>query len=174
MSTKKASNMLSPNPATEKARKAALAEVRERIARIEAGNASSTTPAGASSAEVGAVVGVAGSPVPPAAKAKGRKGAKAKGAKPAKEPKAPKAPKEKKPKKVSGLDAAALVLAEAKTPMNMKQVFAEIQSRKLWATKGATPEATLYAAVIREIAAKGKDSRFKKHDRGLFTAAKGA
>jgi len=42
----------------------------------------------------------------------------------------------------------------------------------LWATKGATPEATLYAAVIREIAAKGKESRFKKHDRGLFTAGK--
>jgi hypothetical protein len=86
------------------------------------------------------------------------------------QPKAPQPEKEPKPKKVSGLDAAALVLAESKEPMNMKQVFAEIMTKKLWATKGATPEATLYAAVIREIVAKGKDSRFRKHDRGLFTA----
>jgi hypothetical protein len=120
------------------------------------------------------VVATAGSPVPPATKAKGGKGAptKAKEPKAAKPPKVPKAPKEKKPKKVSGLDAAAQVLASAKAPMNMKQVFAEIQSKGLWKTNGATPEATLYAAVIREIAAKGKDSRFKKHDRGLFTAGK--
>src|SRR5262249_52409314 len=111
-------------------------------------------------------------PVPP--KAKGGKG-KAKAAKEPKAPKAAKPAKEPKPKKVSGLDAAAMVLASAKEPMNMKQVFAEIQSRKLWATKGATPEATLYAAIIREIAAKGKDSRFKKTDRGLFTSnGKGA
>ncbi|MBL9147340.1 MAG: restriction endonuclease, partial [Phycisphaerae bacterium] len=37
-----------------------------------------------------------------------------------------------------------------------------------WKTSGKTPHATLYAAMIREIAAKGKDARFKKSDRGLF------
>jgi hypothetical protein len=84
----------------------------------------------------------------------------------------PQASQPQKPKKLSGLDAAALVLAEAKEPMNMKEVFAEIMTKKLWTTKGATPEATLYAAVIREIAAKGKDSRFRKHDRGLFTVSR--
>ena len=147
---------------TEKARKAALAQVQGNLARLEASEgAASGAPEG------GVVVGAAGSPVPPSKK-------KSTEPKAQKSPKPPRAPKETKPKKLSGLDAAAMVLASAKTPMNMKTVFTEIQSRKLWATKGATPEATLYAAVIREIAAKGKDSRFKKHDRGLFTAAKEA
>ena len=77
-------------------------------------------------------------------------------------------------KKVSGLDAAALVLAESGKPMKAIEMLAEIQKRSLWASKGATPEATLYAAIIREIAAKGTESRFRKHDRGLFVAGKAA
>ena len=41
----------------------------------------------------------------------------------------------------------------------------------LWSSPGGkTPEATLYAAMLREITAKGKESRFKKVDRGLFTS----
>jgi hypothetical protein len=165
------SSKKSGNDATEKARKAALAVVQGNLARIEAAeaNGSAATPTGAPEGEVGTA---AGSPVP--RKPKSGKGAKAKEPKAAKAPKAPKPAKEKKPKKVSGLDAAAMVLASAKEPMNMKQVFAAIQAKGLWKSNGATPEATLYAAVIREIAAKGKDSRFKKHDRGLFTASKGA
>ena len=43
-----------------------------------------------------------------------------------------------------------------------------------WETKGATPHATLYAAMIREIKAKGKDARFEKADRGQFQLRKGA
>ena len=79
--------------------------------------------------------------------------------------------KEKKVKKMSGLDAAALVIAEGKKPMNMKAVLEQINGRGLWKSNGKTPGATLYAAIVREIAAKGKEARFKKHDRGLFTAA---
>jgi hypothetical protein len=42
----------------------------------------------------------------------------------------------------------------------------------LWTSPGGkTPHATLYASILREINAKGKDSRFKKVDRGQFTAA---
>ena len=37
---------------------------------------------------------------------------------------------------------------------------------------GKTPEATLYAAMTREIAAKGRESRFKKVERGLFVAGR--
>ena len=33
---------------------------------------------------------------------------------------------------------------------------------------GQTPAATLYSAILREINTKGKESRFKKADRGLF------
>jgi len=87
--------------------------------------------------------------------------------------KAAKAPKERKPKRVSGLDLAAKVLAEAGEPLNAKTI-AERAIAAGWKTSGKTPEATLYAAIIREIAKKGKDARFVKHDRGLFAAAKGA
>jgi len=81
-----------------------------------------------------------------------------------------KAPKERKPKRVSGLDLAAKVLGDAGEPLNAKTI-AERAIAAGWKTSGKTPEATLYAAIIREIAKKGKDARFAKHDRGLFAAA---
>ncbi|MCB9846709.1 MAG: winged helix-turn-helix domain-containing protein [Phycisphaeraceae bacterium] len=84
-----------------------------------------------------------------------------------------KAPKERKPKRVSGLDLAAKILADADEPLNAKTI-AERAIAAGWKTSGKTPEATLYAAIIREIAKKGKDARFARHDRGLFTTAKGA
>ena len=46
------------------------------------------------------------------------------------------------------------------------------QSIRLWSTGGKTPHATLYAAIIREIAKKGKDARFRKVDRGRFQLAR--
>jgi len=103
------------------------------------------------------------------------KPAEAAPAKGGKAPKAPKAPKEKKPKRVSALDAAAQVIAGAKAPMRAKEMVAEMEAKGLWKSPGGkTPEATLYAAIIREIAAKGDKARFKKHDKGLFVAGKGA
>jgi len=72
-----------------------------------------------------------------------------------------------KPKRVSGLDLAAKVLADAKEPLQAKAI-AERAIAAGWQTTGKTPHATLYAAMIREIAKKGKGSRFKKTDRGLF------
>jgi hypothetical protein len=98
------------------------------------------------------------------------KPAKAKGAK------APaKAKKDAKPKRVSALDAAAQVLAASRVPMRAKEMVAEMESKGLWKSPGGkTPEATLYAAIIREIAAKGNAARFKKHERGVFVAGKGA
>ena len=96
-------------------------------------------------------------------------------AKGGKAPKTPKAPKEKKPKRVSALDAAAQVIASAKAPMRAKEMIAEMEAKGLWKSPGGkTPEATLYAAIIREIAAKGEKARFKKHDKGVFVAGKGA
>jgi len=98
--------------------------------------------------------------------------AKAKGGKAAK---TPKAPKEKKTKRVSALDAAAQVIAGSKVPMRAKEMIAEMEAKGLWKSPGGkTPEATLYAAIIREIAAKGEKARFKKHERGVFVAGKGA
>jgi hypothetical protein len=45
--------------------------------------------------------------------------------------------------------------------------------QKLWTSPGGkTPWATLFSAILREIATKGEDARFKKTERGKF-AAKG-
>lgn len=88
---------------------------------------------------------------------------------------APKPAKEPKPKRVSALDAAAQVLAASETPMRAKELIAAMEAKGLWRSPGGkTPEATLYAAIVREIAAKGDAARFRKHDRGAFVAAKGA
>ena len=96
-------------------------------------------------------------------------GKKPEAPKPPKAEKSAKAPKPEKPKRVSALDAAAQVIAGAKEPMRAIDMIAQMEAKGLWKSPGGkTPEATLYAAVIREIAAKGKDARFAKHDRGLF------
>lgn len=127
---------------TERLRKAALAEIKDRLD---------------------------GKPIEPA---------KTKGGKAPKTSKAPKPAKEKKPnppKRVSALDAAAQVLAASGEPMRAKQMIVAMEAKGLWKSPGGkTPEATLYAAIIREIAAKGDTARFKKHDKGVFVAGKGA
>ncbi|TVQ61274.1 MAG: hypothetical protein EA378_09355 [Phycisphaerales bacterium] len=73
-------------------------------------------------------------------------------------------------KRPSGLDLAAKVLAEANEPLAAKAI-AERAVAAGWKTSGQTPHATLYAAMIREIAKKGDEARFKKADRGMFVAA---
>ena len=62
------------------------------------------------------------------------------------------------------------MLAEATEPMASKEIV-EAAMALGWTTSGKTPHATLYAAMTREIAAKGKDARFVKVDRGRFAAA---
>ena len=95
---------------------------------------------------------------------------KAKADKPAKKAKAP---KEAKEKKLSAIDAAAQVLAASKEPMNAKEMIEQMAAKGLWTSPGGkTPWATLYSAIIREIATKGKESRFVKKDRGQFAANK--
>ena len=76
--------------------------------------------------------------------------------------------KAKKERKPSGLDAAAQVLAEAGEPMNTADMVARMLEKGLWKTGGKTPAATIYAAIIREIAVKGSESRFRKTERGHF------
>jgi len=74
-----------------------------------------------------------------------------------------------KPERLSALDAAARVLASAHKPMRAGDIITEMEAKGLWKTPGGkTPGATLYSSMIREIAARGPKSRFKKTDRGLF------
>jgi hypothetical protein len=87
------------------------------------------------------------------------------------EPKEKKGAKSKE-KKVSALDAAARVLGEAKAPMNCQEMIEAMAAKGYWKSPGGkTPHATLYSAILREIDKKGKDSRFKKADRGKFAIA---
>jgi hypothetical protein len=93
--------------------------------------------------------------------------------KPAKEPKVKvaKPAQETKPKKFSALDAAAQLLALASQPLNCKQLIELMTAQGLWnSPKGKTPSATLYAAIIREIATKGDQSRFIRAEAGKFTS----
>src|SRR6266849_6429045 len=81
--------------------------------------------------------------------------------------------KEPKAKKTSALDAAARVLEEAGQPMTCTEMIEAMAAKAYWTSpKGATPAATLYSAVLRDIAAKGKDARFVKTERGKFGLAK--
>jgi len=80
-----------------------------------------------------------------------------------------KAAAETKPKRVTALDAAAEVLKDEGKPMRAKDLIEAMAARGLWSSpNGKTPEATLYAAMLREITAKGDQARFRKTDRGRF------
>ena len=71
--------------------------------------------------------------------------------------------------KLSALDAAAKVLGETGKAMNCKELIEAMAARGYWKSPaGKTPWATLYASLIKEIATKGKESRFQKTDRGTF------
>lgn len=80
--------------------------------------------------------------------------------------------KEKAPGKLSALAAAAKVLAESGEPMTSKAMIDAMAAKGYWTSPGgATPWATLYSALIREIATKGTEARFAKSERGHFTLA---
>jgi hypothetical protein len=60
-------------------------------------------------------------------------------------------------KKISQIEAAAKFSANAKEPMNCKVMVEAIQAKGFWNSSGGrTPEATLYASIIRDIAKRGK------------------
>ena len=81
--------------------------------------------------------------------------------------------KKKSVKKLSCLDAASKVLVESKGPMTCKEMIEVMAAKGLWKSpRGQTPDRTLYSAILREIAKRGKDARFTKTQRGKF-AAKG-
>jgi hypothetical protein len=109
----------------------------------------------------------ASGPTPEPSKA----GSEANGAKEA-APAATKKAKAAKPERMSALDAAAKVLQESKEPMNAKALIEAMAAKGYWTSPGGkTPQATLSAAIQREISVKGKDSRFKKPSKGHFAVA---
>jgi len=79
-------------------------------------------------------------------------------------------PKAAKPeRKLSQMAAAIQVLNKAKQPMSCKELVEAMTKRGLWSSPGGkTPEATLYASILRDLR-KGKESRFQKAAPGRFT-----
>ena len=73
---------------------------------------------------------------------------------------------------MSGLDAAAKVLGESKTPLNCPAIIEAVFKAGYWTSNGKTPAATIHTAIITEIAKKGDKSRFEKVGRGLFSVKK--
>jgi hypothetical protein len=74
--------------------------------------------------------------------------------------------------KVSALTAAAKVLAETGQAMTCKDLIAAMAAKGYWTSPaGKTPEATLYAALVREIKVKKDQARFRKSGRGTFSLA---
>jgi hypothetical protein len=77
-------------------------------------------------------------------------------------------------KKLSAIDAAAKVLADSGAAMNCQELIKVMAEKGLWTSPGGkTPSATLYSAILRELQTKGSEARFKKTERGKFTAANG-
>ena len=75
-------------------------------------------------------------------------------------------------KNLSALDAAAQVLAETGQPMSCKEMIEAMAQKRYWSSPGGkTPASTLYSGILKEITTKGKESRFKKTDRGRFARA---
>ena len=161
-----------------KAEVAELVEADRREREAEGGDGAAETPKRKKKGK-GLAPGIG--PVPPAPKcsAASRKpgGKQAKATKKA-DGKAP-TPRKKAAKaeggekKLGALDAAAKVLEEAGEPMSAKAMIEQMAAKGYWTSPGGkTPAATLYAAIIREIAAKGAESRFTKTERGRFALAK--
>jgi len=72
-------------------------------------------------------------------------------------------------KKLSALDAAAKVLDETGQPMPCREMIEAMAQKGYWSSPGGkTPASTLYSGITKEIATKGKESRFRKIDRGRF------
>jgi hypothetical protein len=76
------------------------------------------------------------------------------------------------PAKLSALDAAARVLSASGQALTCPELIAAMAAQGYWTSPaGKTPQATLHAALTREIKIKKDQSRFRKTERGKFTLA---
>jgi hypothetical protein len=63
------------------------------------------------------------------------------------------------------------VLRESGEPMSCPELIAQMAAKGYWTSpKGKTPSSTLYAAMMREVQQKGKESRFVKTGPGRFAS----
>jgi hypothetical protein len=79
---------------------------------------------------------------------------------------------EGKAPKLGALEAAAKVLGETGKPMSCNEMIEAMAAKGYWSSPGGkTPASTLYSGITKEIATKGKESRFRKTERGRFARA---
>ncbi len=154
-----------PKPAldaTAKARKEAIAEIDQRLDPAPTPSPAADAAPKEKTRSKPAAKAPRAQKAPKAAKAQG----KTKG----------KSAKEPKTKRIGALDAAAQVLDANRDPMTCADMVTLMRDKGLWSSPGGkTPAATLYAAIIREIAKKGASARFRKVERGMFVSGgKGA
>ncbi len=72
-------------------------------------------------------------------------------------------------KRLSCVAAALKVLGESGEPMNAQELINAMEAKGYWVSPGGkTPHATLYSAILRDLA-KGDESKFVKTERGKFT-----
>jgi hypothetical protein len=73
--------------------------------------------------------------------------------------------------KLSAISAAARVLNETGRELTCPELIEAMAAKRYWKSPvGNTPASTLYASIYQEIRSKGKDSRFRKTERGKFAA----
>jgi hypothetical protein len=131
-------------------------------------NKPATPPTAATDAKAPAAAATEAKPTTPATPAKQGGQTPDKADKPSNASKTKKATKANAAKRPSGLDAAARVLAESKEPMAVRDIVKLAFAKGYWKSDGQTPHATIYSALHRDVAAKGKESRFKKVGRRRF------
>ncbi len=56
--------------------------------------------------------------------------------------------------------------------MTCREIVEVAFQKGYWKSDGRTPHATIYSAMVRQIAAKGKQSRFRKVGRDTFAVTK--
>ena len=62
-------------------------------------------------------------------------------------------------------------LTETGRAMTCQEMIEAMAAKRYWTSPGGrTPASTLYASIYQEIKSKGKDSRFRKTERGKFSA----
>src|SRR5262249_60933139 len=77
------------------------------------------------------------------------------------------------PAKLSALEAAARVLRERGQALSCPELIAAMAAQGYWTSPaGKTPQATLHAALTREIQTKQEQSRFRKTRRGQVGPAR--
>lgn len=67
------------------------------------------------------------------------------------------------------LDAAHRVLSEKRRPMTTREIVAACREKQYWVSDAPTPWQSLNAALNRDLAAFGSESRFLKTERGKYT-----